>query len=42
MSQGGPMAEHNDGRERLAWAGPALFIVVAALLFAFFWWFVQA
>jgi hypothetical protein len=28
--------------ERYPWAGPALFISVLALLFAFFWWFVQA
>jgi hypothetical protein len=28
--------------EQYAWAGPALFISVLALLFVFFWWFVQA
>ena len=36
------MTEKAAGPERYPWAGPALFIVVLALLTAFFWWFVQA
>jgi hypothetical protein len=36
------MTEESDGQERFPWAGPALFITVAVLQAAFFWWFVQA
>jgi len=37
------MSKKTAGKsERYAWAGPALFISVLALLFVFFWWFVQA
>jgi hypothetical protein len=36
------MAEKAGEQERYSWAGPALFIVVLALLTAFFWWFVRA
>ena len=30
--------EANDGGERFAWAGPALFTAVALALLVFFWW----
>jgi hypothetical protein len=36
------MAGETPTKERYPWAGPALFITVALLLLAFFWWFVQA
>jgi hypothetical protein len=36
------MEEPVREREPFAWAGPALFIVAAILIVAFFWWFVQA
>jgi len=36
------MSEQDNDRQRFAWAGPALFVVVAILIFAFYWWFVQA
>ncbi len=36
------MSEKSTQRERFLWAGPALFTIVAVLLFAFFWWFVRA
>jgi len=36
------MTDKAGEQERYPWAGPVLFIVVLALLTAFFWWFVQA
>ncbi len=36
------MNEKSENQERFPWAGPALFIVVLALIIAFFSWFVQA
>lgn len=36
------MSEGESHKDRYPWAGPALFIIVAALLLAFFTWFVQA
>ncbi len=36
------MSEPVDERNRFAWAGPALFIIVLFLIATFFWWFVRA
>ncbi len=35
------MTDPAEGQDRFSWAGPALFIVVLALIAAFFWWFVR-
>jgi hypothetical protein len=36
------MPEEAGEQERYPWAGPALFVIVLALLAVFFWWFVRA
>ncbi len=33
-------SEAQSGEEKYPWAGPALFTVVALILFKFFWWLV--
>jgi hypothetical protein len=36
------MAKPVSEQDRYSWAGPALFIIVLALLTVFFFWFVRA
>jgi len=33
------VSENDEKGERFAWAGPAVFTVVALAIVAFFWWF---